>query len=188
MATEYVFMGTITRPHGIKGEICVDWHADSPELLRGTFFLQRGNEAHQKVEGARTRMHKGRPLLTLPFVNDRNGAEALRGTSIFVERSDLPELSDEEMYLHDILEFDIINQHSGQSIGILEGVQFPSEEQMLWVIRAHGGQEILFPAVEEFIVSFDEEARSVVINPPEGLLELYLEQDSVPSKKSTQKK
>ncbi len=184
-------MGTITRPHGIKGEICVDWYADSPELLRKTFFLQTGDAPMRMVEGAKVRMHKGRPLLTLPGVSDRNAAEALRATQIFVERDALPELDDDEAYLHDILGFEIFNERSGESVGVLEGVQFPSEKQMLWVIRAANGQEILFPAVEEFIISFDAAARSVTIEPPEGLLELYLEEpetSSKTSKKSPRKK
>ena len=35
-----IHMGTLARPHGIKGEICVDWYADSPSLLDGPFWLQ----------------------------------------------------------------------------------------------------------------------------------------------------
>ena len=36
-----IHMGTLARPHGIKGEICVDWYADSPSLLDGPFWLHR---------------------------------------------------------------------------------------------------------------------------------------------------
>ncbi len=182
MATkQHIHMGTITRPHGIKGELCVDWYADSPELLRQIIFVQMGTDPLRKVEGAKVRMHKNRPLLTLPFIQDRNEAETMRGAQIFVERSSLPDLSEEEMYLHDILGFDIINENTAQSVGTLEGVQFPSPEQMLWVIRAHSGEEILFPAVEEFIVAFDADTQKVIINPPEGLLEIYLQENKVNS-------
>ena len=38
-----IHMGTLARPHGIKGEICVDWYADSPSLLDGPFWLQAGD-------------------------------------------------------------------------------------------------------------------------------------------------
>ncbi len=176
MATTRIHMGTITRPHGIKGEICVDWYADSPELLRNTFFLQVGSEPMREISGAKIRMHKGRPLLTLPHVQDRTQAEALRGFRIYVDRSHMPNLEDDEVYLHDIIGFTVVHAETEKDIGILDGLEFPTDEQMLWSIKAVGGQEILFPAVEEFIHSFDMPGERVLILPPEGLLELYLEE------------
>ncbi len=169
----HIHMGTITRPHGIKGELCVDWYADSPHLLKKTFYIQATNEPMQSVSGAKVRMHKGRPLLTLEHIKDRNQAELMRGMRIYVERSTLPPLEDHEAYLHDIIGLNVVEHESDKHIGVLEAVEFPSE-QMLWVIRAKGGQEILMPAVEEFIVSFDFEAEEIRISPPEGLLDLYL--------------
>ncbi len=178
----YIHMGTITRPHGIKGELCVDWYADSPNPLKKTFYLQIGSEPMQSISGAKVRMHKGRPLLTLPHITDRNGAEALRGMSIYIERESLPPLSDDEAYLHDIIGLNIVEHESDTHIGVLEAVEFPSE-QMLWVIRTHDDKEILLPAVEEFIISFDLELEEIRVSPPEGLLELYLADSEKPPKK-----
>ncbi len=174
MATKHIHMGTITRPHGIRGELCVDWYADSPRALRAEFFLQAGDEPLRAVEGAKVRMHKGRPLLTLPHVQDRNAAELLRGVRIYIDRDSLPELSDDEAYLHDILGLTIVDSNSNAELGILENVEFPTESQMLWSIRAATGQEILLPAVEEFIDNFDTDEGIVFVSPPEGLIELYM--------------
>jgi 16S rRNA processing protein RimM len=44
----------------------------------------------------------------------------------------------------------------------------------LWSIRTPDGKEVLFPAVEEFVLDIDLEAGSVRIAPPPGLLDLYL--------------
>ncbi len=179
----HIHMGTITRPHGIKGELCVDWYADSPDALRAQFFLQAGSEPMRAVTGAKVRMHKGRPLLTLPHVQDRNEAETLRGVRIYISRESLPELSDDEAYLHDLMGLTIIDSSTNEPIGVLEGVEFPTESQMLWSIRAPQGQEILLPAVEEFIDGFDQEEGCVYVSPPEGLLELYLTETETPPKK-----
>ncbi len=92
---------------------------------------------------------------------------------IYVDRDDLPLLSDDEAYLHDIIGMTIVDHSSDKVLGILDAVQFPSE-QMLWSICTEDGQEILLPAVEEFIVSFDMEERCIYVSPPEGLLDLYL--------------
>ncbi len=177
MATvKHIHMGTITRPHGIKGELCVDWYADSPKLLQKTFYLQAGNEPLQCVSDAKVRMHKGRPLLTLPNVQDRNKAESMRGMRIYIERESLPPLPEHEAYLHDIIGMEIYDHASLALIGVLEAVEFP-KDQMLWLIRAPKGEEILFPAVEEFVVSFDLELGKIFISPPEGLIELYVSND-----------
>ncbi len=174
MATKHIHMGTITRPHGIRGELCVDWYADSPRALRAEFFLQAGNEPMRSVEGAKVRMHKGRPLLTLPDVQDRNAAELLRGVRIYISRDSLPEVSEDEAYLHDLLGLTIVDSSTNEALGVLENVEFPTEAQMLWSIRAASGQEILLPAVEEFIDEFDMEEGKVYVSPPEGLIDLYM--------------
>ncbi len=180
MATKHIHMGTITRPHGIRGELCVDWYADSPRALQAEFFLQAGNEPLRSVDGAKVRMHKGRPLLTLPHVQDRNAAELLRGVRIYISRDSLPEISEDEAYLHDLIGLTIVESSTDAELGILEGVEFPTESQMLWSIRAASGQEILLPAVEEFIDNFDMEAGIVYVSPPEGLVELYMTEAKEP--------
>ncbi len=193
MATKHIHMGTITRPHGIKGELCVDWYADSPDALRATFYLQAPNAAQgdfsesslRAVTNAKVRMHKGRPLLTLAHIQDRNAAETLRGVRIYVHRDDLPQISEDEAYIHDLLGLTIIDSATNNELGILEGVEFPTENQMLWRIMAPTGQEILLPAVEEFIDEFEEEEGKVYVSPPEGLVELYLTEDAPSKPKKT---
>lgn len=165
-------MGTLTRSHGIKGEICVDWYADSPDLLRGVIFLQAGQETPRKVEGALVRVHQGRPLIRLAHVPDRTAAETMRGVRVLVLRDDLPPLSEDEAYLHDVLGLAVVEHETGQLLGVLEHVEFTAGHD-LWSIRSPEGLEILFPAVEEFIVSFDLEAEEVRVSPPPGLLDLY---------------
>ncbi len=189
----YIHVGTVTRPHGIKGECCVDWYADSPELLRGKFFLLPSCDGLRFTEDlppfhdltpvakACVRMHKGRPLLTLPHVSDRTQAEALRGARIYVLRDDLPPLHDDEAYIHDILGMTVIDAMDDSVVGILENITF-TPAHMIWLIRTPRDEtqgdgearEILFPAVEEFIDSFDMDAGIIRVKPPPGLFEIYL--------------
>ncbi len=186
----YIHVGTIVRPHGVKGECCVHWYADSPELLKQNFFLhsptntqsQEDTDMHVRsakhVQEAVVRLHKGRPLLTLPHVTTRTQAEALRGTEIYVHRSDLPPIDDDEAYLHDILGMTVVDVQTNKALGILENISHTAAH-MIWIIRCtqkgHEGVEILFPAVEEFIDSFDTENASIYVLPPEGLLDIYFE-------------
>ena len=52
-----IHMGTLARPHGIKGEICVDWYADSPSLLDGPFWVQAVDAPPRPARARSWRMH-----------------------------------------------------------------------------------------------------------------------------------
>lgn len=176
---QFIHMGTLTRPHGIRGEVCVEWYADSPDCLRGSFYLQAGTEPPRLVEDAAVRMHRGQPLLRLPHVPDRTAAEGLRGIRVLVDKVNLLPPDDGEAYLHDIMGLIVVDDGTGQPLGVLEHIHFPAGPSGcsgydMWVIRAPEGHEILFPAAEVLIVGFDLEAGQVRVSPPPGLLDIYL--------------
>ena len=152
-----IHMGTLARPHGIKGEICVDWYADSPSLLDGPFWLQAGDAPPRPARARSWRMHKGRPLLLLEGVTDRNDIEALRGQKILVDRDLLPPVDEDEVYVEDVLDH----------------VEYPAGLEV-WSIVTDDGKEVLFPAEASFIEGFDLEGECIHIAPPEGLLDIYL--------------
>ena len=69
---------------------------------------------------------------------------------------------------------------SGQPVGILEDI-LDLAGQEIWSIRApeaDGGYEILFPAVPDFVQDMDVDEGVAVIDPPEGLLDLYREESA----------
>lgn len=172
MAPSHILVGVIARPHGIRGELCLDWHAESPELLDGPLWLRLGSRPLRPVRASGWRMHKGRPLLRLEGVADRNAAEALRGAELLVAREDLPAAADDEFYVEDMLGCAILLE-DGRRLGTLDHVEFPAG-QPLWSIHTDDDKEILFPAQPRFIAAFDTDTPSITIAPPEGLLDIYL--------------
>ena len=69
---DLVEIGTLARPHGIRGEIRVNYYADSLELLRGdVVYLQAGNKPPRKMEIDTVRMHLGTPLIRFVEAPDR---------------------------------------------------------------------------------------------------------------------
>lgn len=68
-------------------------------------------------------------------------------------------------------------------LGIIDEISFPAGQE-IWFIH-HEEQEILFPAVSNFIERYDLENNAVYLCPPPGLLEIYLEQ---PDKEKTAKR
>ena len=170
---DLVEIGTLARPHGIRGEIRVNYYADSLELLRGdVVYLQAGNKPPRKMEIDTVRMHQGTPLIRFVEAPDRTAAEFLRGQTLLIPESALPELDEDEVYLHDMLGLSVVLDATGQKLGVLDHVLFHGEQE-LWSILTPEGKEILLPAVPEFVEAIDLDAGRILVAPPAGLLELY---------------
>ncbi|MEF2143884.1 MAG: ribosome maturation factor RimM [Desulfovibrionaceae bacterium] len=169
-----VLVGRVVKPHGIRGELCVESYADSPSLFPQleSVLLGSGSKKPTRFGVASVRPHQGRMLLTLEGVADRTRAESLRGLDVFVPESTLPELDEDEFYLHDLLGLDVL-QEDGTCLGVLEHF-IEAGGQLTWAILHESGREILLPGVPEFILDVDIDAGKVVVAPPEGLVDLYL--------------
>lgn len=180
---DLVVVGTIVKPHGIKGELCAICHADSPSLLLAvsSVFLMSKRGAPEPHTVKSMRMHKGRPLLTLKGVSDRNRAEELRGCDIAVRRQDLPDTGDGEVYLHDIIGFTVCLEDGTELGPFTRFMETPATE--VWIVD-HPKGEIMLPAVDEVVLDIDVDQRRITVSPPEGLLDLYLNPET-PGKKKT---
>ena len=121
---DLVEIGTLARPHGIRGEIRVNYYADSLELLRGdVVYLQAGNKPPRKMEIDTVRMHQGTPLIRFVEAPDRTAAEFLRGQTLLIPESALPELDEDEVYLHDMLGLSVVLDATGQKLGVLDSTE-----------------------------------------------------------------
>ena len=179
-ASKYIIVGDVARPHGIRGELCVDSHADSPAYFaRGAVVrlsppASPGRGKDYTVRAVRT--HQGRILLTLDGVPDRNAAELLRGLVVCVPESALEQEAPDEIFLHELPGLRVRLVTAGPDdpdLGVLDEVRDVGGSE-IWVIRDAQGREILFPAVDDFVPEINLEAGFLVIDPPPGLLDLYL--------------
>lgn len=168
----FVLLGTVARPHGLRGELALEWHADASPGDFPRLWLCRRGVAPRAVALCACRVHKGRPLVMLEGVTTRDEAEALRGSALCVPRAELPEPPEGEAYLADLLGADVLLP-DGSRIGRLDHVEMPAGREV-WAIRTDEGREILFPARPDFLRSFDLKGRRVCIDPPPGLLDIYL--------------
>lgn len=175
---DFIEVGCIVKAHGIRGEICIEYNADSPDLLWDTLYLApaAAKNSFKPYKLKKMRMHQGRPLVTLEGVPDRTAAELLRGQRVFVPASRLPELADDEIYMSDLPGLEVFVREDGareRPLGTLTLAEIQAGQE-IWTITTPDGKEVLFPATEDFVESIDLEAGKVVITPPPGLLEVYL--------------
>lgn len=173
-ASSLVVLGRLTKPHGVKGDIRVEYYADSAELLEKPLMLRAGRFAPRPVRIRDWHLWKDQLILSIEGCNDRSAAEQLRGQELLIDASFLPEAEEDEPYLRDLIGLSV-RLEDGTIVGELEDIDFPAGQEM-WSIRApetEGGHEILFPAVPEFVLDIDLSAGTATIAPPEGLLDLY---------------
>ena len=167
--TKYIHMGSLGRPHGINGEIVLDWYGVSPFSLQLTLWLVVGQSEPRAITIETMRRHNGRLLIRLAGITSREAAAALKGAKLYTLRSDLPEPEEGEAYISDLLGADVFLPN-GTRLGCFSHLV---QGACVWSISCDDGREILFPADPSFISVLDAKAQRIVIDPPQGLLELY---------------
>jgi 16S rRNA processing protein RimM len=168
-------VGRVAKAHGIAGEVVVDIRTDDPaarfaagNTLRGR-PRRGGAERPFVVESVRE--HGGRLLIRLTGVEDRNAADALRGTLFLVDVADLPPIDDPDEYYDHQLEGLTVCTVSGDEIGVITEVLHTAAGELLAIKRASGA-EVLVPFVGAIVTSVSLTDGAVQIDPPDGLLEL----------------
>ena len=178
----WVEVGYVSRAHGVMGELRVVLHSpdeglpESVEKIR----LKKGQDSKKYViEQARST--KDALLLRLMGVGSREAAAALKGFTLEVEEDQLPEVEGREHYLFEVVGAPVVAP-SGEAHGTIESFLHTSAHPI--AVLRHQGRERLVPWVEDFFVSFDREAASVVMEVPEGLwddAEEGVEKDAEPA-------
>lgn len=165
MAEPTVVVGHVTRAHGIKGEVAVEIRSDEPTRFAAgaTILTQSG----RSLEIERSQPHGRRLLVKFAGVEDRTGAEALRGTVLVVPESWLPELPTGEYWPFQLEGCEVVTE-SGRSLGLVSDV-IPNPANDLWVAVDGTGTETLVPAIRDVIVEVDIEAKRIVVRDVPGL-------------------
>ena len=156
MERELIEIGKIVNTHGIKGELKLLPHEESPEDLRGLSALfVDGRE--RKIRSAR--VHKGALLVTLEGVEDMNAALELKGRAAFADADD-PGLPEGFVFMDELFGC-AVRTEDGTVLGTLEEI-IDSPANQVYVVRG-AGAERLIPAIPEFVVSVDAEAGEIVV-------------------------
>ncbi len=166
-----LLVGRVGRAHGLRGEVLVRLGTDDPEsrFAVGTTLVTDPPE-RGPLTVASARRHSGRYVVGFAGVSDRAAAEALQGTELVVDSGDLPPTADADEF-HDAELLGLtVRTRSGERLGELVDVVHGAGADLL-VVRIDG-REVLIPFVREMVPTVDLAGGWVVVDPPEGLLEL----------------
>jgi 16S rRNA processing protein RimM len=164
-------VGRIARAHGNRGQVIVNLVTDFPDArfhAGAELFTQRGT----RVEALRltsVRFQHERPVVGIEGVDTMNDAEALAGQELRVPLERLMPLPAGTFYHHDLVGCQV-ETRAGAPVGVVRDVDASFGGARLVVDGAAG--EVLIPLVAAICTAVDPGAKRIVIDPPDGLLDL----------------
>ncbi|WP_115461046.1 ribosome maturation factor RimM [Winogradskyella aurantiaca] len=172
--TDCFYLGRIVKKYSYKGELLAKLDTDDPDLydnLDAIFIDIRGRLIPYFIE--HSQLHKS-DLLRLKFedVDTEEDADALLKSELYLPLSILPKLEGNKFYFHEVIGFQIVDVNFGE-VGTIIAIN-DSTAQALFVLD-RDGQEILIPMNDQFIKEVNRDTKTISVEAPEGLIDLYLE-------------
>ncbi|GAA0932944.1 ribosome maturation factor RimM [Pseudonocardia zijingensis] len=166
-------VGIAVRVHGLRGELVVEVHTDSPDerFAPGVSLIaQRPGSPAGTLTVESARPHSGRLLVRFVEAPDRDAADDVRGTRLLVPADAVgAPADDEEFHVHQ-LEGLRAELEDGTVVGsVREVVHGPGGE--LLVLARHERPDALVPFVRAIVPTVDLANSRLVLTPPEGLLD-----------------
>jgi 16S rRNA processing protein RimM len=167
------YLGKIAKKFSFKGEVLAYLDTDEPELyqnMESVFVDFNDNLIPFFIE--HSSMHKN-DFLRIKFedVDDEIAADELLGQSIYLPLKMLPKLEGNKFYYHEVIGFNIEDKRHG-IIGRIVSINDSAAQPLFEVIN--GDKEMLIPMIDQFLVEIDRKGKTVKMDLPDGLVEMYL--------------
>lgn len=175
-APGFLIVGTVQKPHGIKGELFVRLETDRPDAVfsagRALVLGDReGRPSDDLLTVERARAFKGGMLVKAAGIGARTpDLDELRGRTLLIPRDQAAPPEEDEVFYHDLLGMRVVTEAEGE-VGIVGEVYDAPAGPMLSV-RREGAKELLIPFVREMIRRVDAAEKVLELDLPVGLLEL----------------
>lgn len=167
------YLGKIAKKFSFKGEVLIYLDTDEPEIyqeMESIFVEFNKNLIPFFIENSN--LHKG-DFLRVKFedVDNEEQADEIIGSEVYLPLNMLPKLEGNKFYFHEVIGFEIEDQRLGV-FGKIVSINDTSAQPLFEVVN--GNVEILVPMIDQFLVKIDRENKKVIMDLPEGLVEMYL--------------
>lgn len=163
---EFITIGQILAPRGIKGKLKVKVVTDFPQRFAPASKVYV-NQQPMTIDGAE--WHKGNAIIKLNAIDSLDAAQKLTGQPIEIHRSQLEPLPEGQYYHFQLIGLEVWTTQ-GELLGTVTEI-LSAKSNDNYVVRGSQG-EILIPAIEDIVKSIDLDGGRIVIEPVEGLLSL----------------
>ena len=164
--SDRIIVGVVTGAFGVKGEVRVKSFCATPEdiALYTPLFDAQDTEYTLKI----TRPVKGGFAARLSGIRYRDQADALRGTELFANRDQLPQLPDDEFYYTDLIGLEVVDT-GGITLGKVTSVDNHGAGDILEIRHPGTKSAALLPFTRAAVPTVDLTAGRIIVDPPEGV-------------------
>ncbi len=168
---ELIQIGQFNKPHGIRGELSFTFSDDSFDDNECAFLVCEldGIFIPFRIETYRFKSDST-AFVKLKGIDSEKQAKKLSNYPVYFPKQHLKSTSSGDFYSWDYFTGYTLFDQDNHRIGTIAAVD-DSTINALFIVDS-GSEEILIPASEEIIIQFDEEQKTIVLEIPEGLLDL----------------
>ena len=175
---ECYYLGYTSKVHGKQGELIITLDVDFLEECKKleSVLIQLNKTDTSLIPFFISKSHfqnNGTLRVQLDDIKDISEAKPLVGRSVYIPKFSLPQLSGNQFYHHEVIDFKIIDINLGE-VGKLNQILNYPRQAIFEVVNADN-KEILIPVADDIIQKVDRENQTIEVETPEGLIDLYLE-------------
>jgi len=169
---EAFYIGYITKTKGLKGELQMFFEYDSPELLDlDVVFAEVGGKMVPYFVSSYKLQNNQTGNFYFDDIDHIDKAQALVRKKVYLPLTKMPDRSEDDFHYNDLIGFIVSDETFGELGEILDVNEYP---QQFVATVSYKEKEVLFPLNEDMILDIDLDNETILVDLPEGLLDLYL--------------
>jgi 16S rRNA processing protein RimM len=168
----HFYLGKIIKTHGFDGKVTAYLDTDEPEYYHNqkmVFLNMRGSLVPYFINQIKILNNKA--TITFQDVDDIEGSEILVSKEMYLPLSELPKLTGNKFYFHEVIGFTVIDKSFGE-VGVINEIMDYPNQAVIQIFRKE--KEVLIPINDDVIDKVDRKAKTITVTTPEGLLDIYL--------------
>jgi len=155
----FLIIGKIRRPHGVRGEVLFEVITDFPERIQPDLKVYIGAKKDKYVV-QRVRTQPPHLLLKFKEINDRDIAGEFRNQLVSVRAVDLPELPEDEFYIHQLIGLRVVTQTREELGNVTEIIETGANDV---IVAVRDMVETLIPFIEDVIIEVNLEMKEIIV-------------------------
>ena len=162
--TARVCVARIGAPHGVRGEVKL-WPFTQDPMAVGGYGALESEDGKRSFEIETLRAASDHLVARLKGVSDRDAAQELTNTDLYVPRDRLPATDVDEFYHSDLVGLDVVAK-DGAQIGTVKALHNFGAGDIIEIMPLGSGEPLMLPFNAATVPSIDLEAKQIVIVPP----------------------
>ena len=167
---DFILIGRIARTKGYKGEVGIKVKLDDPYILtdQDVIYLERNKKYIPYIIDKIKITPKGHANVFLEDV-DGEVAQILVGNDVFLPRDILEEYNESSVLFQEVIGYHVADTNFGKIGDIINVIEHPGN---ILMVVDHNGTEVLIPMIEAFVKEINHDSKEIIVELPEGLIEL----------------